>query len=137
MKEFFPFIVAGLVTGSVYGLAATGLVLTYRTSGIFNFAHGAVAALGAYSFYQLRQQWGVPWPIAAAAVIVVAGAVLGYGLEGLARGLAGTGTAAKVVATIGVLTAMGLPHATRTHSCRPMCSPSGASMSGSIRSSSF
>jgi branched-subunit amino acid ABC-type transport system permease component len=106
MKEFFPFIVAGLVTGSVYGLAATGLVLTYRTSGIFNFAHGAVAALGAYSFYQLRQQWGVPWPIAAAAVIVVAGAVLGYGLEGLARGLAGTGTAAKVVATIGVLTAV-------------------------------
>ena len=35
-----PFIVIGLTTGSVYGLAGTGLVLTYKTSGIFNFAHG-------------------------------------------------------------------------------------------------
>ena len=46
MKEWLPFIVAGITNGSIYGLAAVGLVLTYKTSGIFNFAHGAQAALG-------------------------------------------------------------------------------------------
>ena len=43
MAEILPFIVIGLAVGSVYGLAATGLVLTYKTSGIFNFAYGALA----------------------------------------------------------------------------------------------
>ena len=38
-----PFIVIGITTGSVYGLAGTGLVLTYKTSGIFNFAYGSLA----------------------------------------------------------------------------------------------
>jgi ABC-type branched-subunit amino acid transport system permease subunit len=104
MKDFVPFIVAGLVTGSVYGLAATGLVLSYRTSGIFNFAHGSLAAVGAYAFYQLRQRWGVPWPLAGALTLVLAGVVLGYLLERLAMALDGASTASKVVATVGLLT---------------------------------
>ena len=41
MQDFLPFIVIGLTAGSVYGLAGTGLVLTYKTSGVFNFAYGA------------------------------------------------------------------------------------------------
>jgi branched-subunit amino acid ABC-type transport system permease component len=106
VTDFFPFIIAGLVAGSVYGLAATGLVLSYRTSGIFNFAHGAIAAVGAYLFFQLRQEWGIPWPIAGLIVLVVAGIVIGYAFERLARALDGTSTAAKVVATIGVLIAV-------------------------------
>ena len=47
MQEFLPFIVIGLTAGSVYGLAGTGLVLTYKTSGVFNFAYGAIAAVAA------------------------------------------------------------------------------------------
>jgi branched-subunit amino acid ABC-type transport system permease component len=43
MRDFLPFIVSGLATGSIYGLASVGLVLTYRTSGIFNFGYGALA----------------------------------------------------------------------------------------------
>ncbi|MDP9181177.1 MAG: hypothetical protein M3P04_00190, partial [Actinomycetota bacterium] len=42
------FIVIGLVTGSIYSVAALGLVVTYRPSGIFNFGHGAIAASAAY-----------------------------------------------------------------------------------------
>ncbi len=45
MSDFLPFIVIGITTGAVYGLAGVGLALTYKTSGIFNFAYGAVAAL--------------------------------------------------------------------------------------------
>ena len=51
-------------TCSVYGLAGTGLVLTYKTSGIFNFAHGTIAALMAYAFYDLRERHDLPWPLA-------------------------------------------------------------------------
>ena len=49
-----PFIIIGIVTGSVYGLAGVGLVLTYKTSGIFNFAQGALATVAAYAFYYLN-----------------------------------------------------------------------------------
>ena len=47
--NLLPYLMIGIANGSIYGLAAVGLVLTYKTSGIFNFAHGAQAALGAYS----------------------------------------------------------------------------------------
>ena len=38
MSDFLPFVVIGISVGAIYGLAGTGLVLTYKTSGIFNFA---------------------------------------------------------------------------------------------------
>jgi branched-subunit amino acid ABC-type transport system permease component len=55
MTELIVFVVAGLVAGSVYSLAGVGLVLTYRTSGLLNFAHGAIATVAAYAFYSDRQ----------------------------------------------------------------------------------
>ena len=51
---------------------SVGLVLTYRTSGLFNFAHGAVAAAGAYVFYQLRTRNGLPWPVALVVAVAIA-----------------------------------------------------------------
>ena len=53
------FIISGIATGSIYGLAAAGLVLTYKTSGVLNFAHGAVAAAAAYFFYWLNVDQGI------------------------------------------------------------------------------
>ena len=103
VNSFLPLIVVGLVSGSVYSLAALGLVLTYKTSGIFNFAHGIVAALGAFAFYELRDRHGMPWPIAFVLCVVVVGPMLGVILERLTRGLAGAPTATKIVATLGVL----------------------------------
>ena len=54
MTSVLPFLIIGVVSGSIYGMAAVGLVLSYRTSGIFNFAHGALATLAAYVFYWLH-----------------------------------------------------------------------------------
>ena len=59
VNDLLPFIVIGLTAGSVYGLAGTGLVLTYKTSGVFNFAYGAIAAVAAFVFYWLWQREGV------------------------------------------------------------------------------
>src|SRR5713101_5444429 len=67
----------GIVVGSIYSLSAFGLVLTYRASGVFNFAHGAVGMVSAFAFYQLvqggsinlvfltyDQRWKLPSPVA-------------------------------------------------------------------------
>jgi ABC-type branched-subunit amino acid transport system ATPase component/branched-subunit amino acid ABC-type transport system permease component len=103
MNTLLPFIVAGVTTGSVYGLAGVGLVLTYKTSGIFNFAHGALATVAAYVFYFLYVQHGVPWPAAGIACLVVLGPGLGAGFEAFARYVARAPLVWQVVGTLGVL----------------------------------
>ncbi len=56
-----PYIVVGLTSGAVYALAGLGLVLTYKTSGVFNFAQGALATVSAYVFYALYVLNGWSW----------------------------------------------------------------------------
>src|SRR5277367_2659171 len=73
MQDFLPFIVIGIATGAVYGLAGVGLVLAYKTSGIFNLAYGAIAALTVFVFYWLHDEHGWPWGLAAAVCVLVIG----------------------------------------------------------------
>jgi ABC-type branched-subunit amino acid transport system ATPase component/branched-subunit amino acid ABC-type transport system permease component len=103
MHQFLPFIVIGLASGAVYGLAGMGLVLTFKTSGILNFGYGAVAALDVFAFYVLNADNGVPWPIAGAICLLVVAPVLGLLLELLARLLANATETVKVIATVGLL----------------------------------
>jgi branched-subunit amino acid ABC-type transport system permease component len=103
IQELLPFIISGVVAGSLYGLAATGLVLTYRTSSVFNFSHGAIAAGGAFLFYDLRDLVGLPAWLAAVLTVGVAAPLLGLLLSVLAARLAAVSTAQRVVATVGVL----------------------------------
>jgi ABC-type branched-subunit amino acid transport system ATPase component/branched-subunit amino acid ABC-type transport system permease component len=98
-----PFIIIGLTTGAVYALAGLGLVLTYKTSGVFNFAHGALATVAAYTFYALFVLNGWAWPIAAAVTVLIAGPVMGLLLELLARRIQTTSLALQVAATVGLL----------------------------------
>jgi branched-chain amino acid transport system permease protein len=70
MSEFLALTIAGIATyGCVYALAAMGLVVTYKTSGIFNFAQGGVGMIAAFVFWQFSQAWG--WNQWVAAVVVV------------------------------------------------------------------
>jgi ABC-type branched-subunit amino acid transport system ATPase component/branched-subunit amino acid ABC-type transport system permease component len=103
MSEFLPFVVIGIATGAVYGLAGTGLVLTYKTSGIFNFAYGSIAALSVFVFYFLHDEHGMPWPWAAVLCVLVMGPVEGVLLELVARRLDPVSATLKVVATVGLL----------------------------------
>ncbi len=98
-----PFVVTGIADGSVYALAAIGLVLTYKTSGIFNFAIGAQAAASAYVFYSLRVTLDLPWPVAALLAMVLVGLVGSLLLERVAYWLTSAPPAMKVVATIGLV----------------------------------
>ncbi len=103
MSDFLPFIVIGIATGAVYGLAGVGLVLAYKTSGIFNLAYGAIAALTVFVFYWLHDEHGWPWGLAAAVCVLVIGPAEGLLMELLGRALERVGATLKVVATVGLL----------------------------------
>jgi branched-chain amino acid transport system permease protein len=68
----------GLVYGCIYALTATGLVVTYTTAGVFNFAQGAMGMVAAFSFWQLWQGWHVP--LALSLLIVLGVLAPGFGL---------------------------------------------------------
>jgi ABC-type branched-subunit amino acid transport system ATPase component/branched-subunit amino acid ABC-type transport system permease component len=103
LAEFLPFIVIGLSVGSVYGLAATGLVLTYKTSGIFNFAYGALASVSVFIFYELHDVRGWPWPVVGGLCVFVVGPVLGCLLEWLSRQLAAADRTLQIGAMVGLI----------------------------------
>ncbi|MFG2981558.1 ATP-binding cassette domain-containing protein [Streptomyces sp. NPDC048258] len=107
MGDLLVFVLSGLVSGALYALLATGLVLSYSASGLFNFAHGATAYLCALAFYELHS--GLGWPAVPAALLVVCVLApgLGWGLDRLMfRRLARVGETAQIVATIGLLVAL-------------------------------
>ncbi|WP_236795459.1 branched-chain amino acid ABC transporter permease/ATP-binding protein [Amycolatopsis sp. GM8] len=103
MNALLPFIVSGIAAGSIYGLAGSGLVLSYRTSGIFNFGYGALATTAVYLFYWMHVDMGWDWKLAFALSVFVAGPIMGLLMELLARRLAPQRTAMKVVGTIGMI----------------------------------
>ncbi len=107
MSNFLFYTVSGVALGAVYAIAASGLVVTYTTTGIFNFAHGAIGMFCAVTYWQLRVDWGVPTWLA---IIIVVGAVapaLGIFLEiAIMRGLEGTSEITKLVIPVAVLLAL-------------------------------
>jgi len=106
MRSLLPFIVLGLVDGSVYGLTAMGLVLTYKTTGVFNFAHGAVATGAAYLFFELGSRRGLPWPVALVLTVALIAGLGGPLMELVGRRLRAVPVATQVVATVGLLLAI-------------------------------
>jgi branched-chain amino acid transport system permease protein len=104
MHLFLAYTITGLVTGAVYGIAASGLVLTYTTSGIFNFAQGALAMLGAFGYWQFRYGWNWPAPVALILVLLILAPLIGALLYvGIMRGLRNTAEVTKIVVTVSVM----------------------------------
>jgi branched-chain amino acid transport system permease protein len=66
-EDLLPFVVSGLGIGAVYALSGVGLVVLYRSSGVLNFAFGALGAIGAYvAWSMLQHDWpqGLAWACA-------------------------------------------------------------------------
>ncbi len=104
MSEFISFLVAGIVTGSIYAVTASGLVVTYNATGVFNFAHGAVGMFLAYLYWQLWQGWGWNPVIALVVVLLIAAPVFALAIERLLmRPLYGSSLNTTIVVSIGLL----------------------------------
>ena len=54
MSSYLLFLILGLGSGATYAILGQGLVLKYRSAGVVDFAHGAVAMFIAYVFVNLR-----------------------------------------------------------------------------------
>ncbi|MGB7653775.1 MAG: branched-chain amino acid ABC transporter permease/ATP-binding protein [Acidimicrobiales bacterium] len=98
-----PFLVAGVVFGSIYAISSTGLVFTYMSTGIFNLAFAAQAYFIARFYYFLNTQHNLPPWWAGVLAIVCAGPALGVLLWAVVfRHLKHSSTLIKIVATIGL-----------------------------------
>ena len=101
-------LLAGLALGGVYALAASGIVMSYISSGILNFAFAAEAYFIARLYYYLHIQHG--WGIAPAAVlsVLVVAPALGVVLWAvLFRFLQLASSLIKIVVTIGLSVCLG------------------------------
>ncbi|MDH6611084.1 ABC-type branched-subunit amino acid transport system ATPase component/branched-subunit amino acid ABC-type transport system permease component [Streptomyces sp. SAI-208] len=96
---------AGLSVGSAAALTGIGLIVTYRATGVLNFAHGAIAMVCAYVLRQCVVEWGWPLWAGAAVTLLVLAPALGVLLERFVfRPLAvlGGDPAQTLVASLGV-----------------------------------
>ncbi|MFF6878771.1 ATP-binding cassette domain-containing protein [Streptomyces sp. NPDC012474] len=96
---------AGLSVGSAAALTGIGLIVTYRATGVLNFAHGAIAMVCAYVLRQCVVEWGWPLWLGAVVTLLVLAPGLGVVLERFVfRPLAvlGDDPAQTLVASIGV-----------------------------------
>ena len=107
MTQLLSLLITGAVTGGIYSILASGLVITYLTTGIFDFSYGAVAFSVAYFYYQVHTGLGLPIVPAAILSILVFGPLLGLLLDRLIyRHLVRAPLMARIIAPIGVLVAL-------------------------------
>ena len=67
------YVFAGIALGSIYAIAASGLVVTYVSSGVLNFAFGSMAYFLARFYYYLNTQEGWSQVPAVIVSVVLAG----------------------------------------------------------------
>jgi branched-chain amino acid transport system permease protein len=104
VSTFLSFSVLGIVTGAIYAILATGLVVTYNTTGVFNFAQGAVGAVAAFSYWQLWQDWHWPFLLAILVVVFVEAPVLAIAVEFvLFRRIHGASVERSLMVSLGLL----------------------------------
>ena len=107
MTKFLSLFVPGAVSGALYAIIGTGLVLGYQTAGIFNFGYGAIAFTTAYLYFQLHtgQHLSIVW--SALISIVVFAPLMGFLLERIMlRRLSDAPIYARIVGTIGLIVAL-------------------------------
>ncbi|HUY43709.1 MAG TPA: branched-chain amino acid ABC transporter permease [Acidimicrobiales bacterium] len=98
-------VLGGMTNGMIYGLVALSLVLVWRSTGILNFAQGAMPMFAVYvGMVALGHYFGY-W--VCAAIALLAGFVIGAGTERiLVRPLYGKSEINPIVVMVGFLTVL-------------------------------
>lgn len=103
MSLFLQFTVIGVAVGAAYAIYATGLVVTNTTSGVFNFAHGAVGMVAAFGYLEL-QDHHVNNVLSLIIVLLVGAPLAGAVVESVfMRQLHGATAERPIMVTLGLL----------------------------------
>ncbi|TYQ10310.1 UNVERIFIED_ORG: ABC-type branched-subunit amino acid transport system ATPase component [Gordonia westfalica J30] len=139
MTDHLSYLVLGLGNGAVYAAIGLALVMTFKSSGVVNFATGAVALYTAYTYVLLRTgELMVPIPglpksihlggplgvVPAMAIALAIAAVLGvlcYAL--IFRPMRNASVVAKAVASIGLMIVLQAVIAQRVGTQIPLVEP--------------
>ena len=97
------FVLLGIATGSLTALVALAIVLVHRTSGVLNFSAGAMGAIGAFVWYDLREA-GTP-SVVSLVVGLMVGIALGLVTFAVLASLRSASQLAKLIATLGLFSA--------------------------------
>jgi branched-chain amino acid transport system permease protein len=100
MNFFMQIVINGILTGFVYALMALAIVIIYKSSSVFNFAHGSLVGLCTFFVWQMVVGWGLPLYVAFFLELAVI-AALAYTLQRLVlKPLTGQPLMAAIMATI-------------------------------------
>ena len=104
MSSFVAYTVFGLFSGAAYAIAASGLVLTYSTTRVFNVAHGAFGMLLSFLFWDFSVRQGLPSWLALLVVLFVVAPIIGWFIQRfVTRGLGEGPVSVSLVVTVGLL----------------------------------
>ncbi|MCB9372185.1 MAG: ABC transporter permease [Microthrixaceae bacterium] len=107
MTDLVSYAIRGVPIGCVFALMAVGVVLTYKTSGVFNLAFGAQAFVSAAVYYETRVRHDWPIWLAFLVAVVALGPAIGYVLDrALFRHLRTAPPIARLVTSLGLLVAI-------------------------------
>ena len=103
MSSLLSFTILGLFTGAAYAIAASGLVLTYTTTRVFNIAHGAFGMVMAFTFWDFSQRQGLPLWLSLFLVLGVVAPGTGWLIQRyVTRGLGEGPVSVALVVTVGL-----------------------------------
>src|SRR6476660_5135117 len=103
MSSALSFTILGLFTGAAYAIAASGLVLTYTTTRVFNIAPGAFGMVMAFTFWDFSQRQGMPTWLALLLVLGVVAPGTGWFIQRfVTRGLGEGPVSVALVVTVGL-----------------------------------
>lgn len=107
MSAFISYTLEGLFTGAAYAIAASGLVLTYSTTRVFNIAHGAVGMVFGFLYWDFSVKQGLPVWLSLILVLLICAPLLGVFFQRvLTRGLGNAPIGVSLVVTVGMLVAL-------------------------------
>jgi branched-chain amino acid transport system permease protein len=107
VSAFLSYTVIGIFTGAAYAIAASGLVLTYSTTRVFNIAHGAVGMVFAFVYWDFSVRQGLPVWLSLILVLGVVAPLAGVFMQRvMTRGLGNAPIGVSLVVTVGILVIM-------------------------------